>query len=316
MQDNMMQAWQFAGADQPLTLSEQPLPALADDEILIDNQASGINPVDWKFIQSNPLDWPHGQVPGVDGAGIVVSVGAHIDAGMVGQRVAFHNSLQLNGSYATYTVLKANRVMQLPETLPFDLAAALPCPMLTAWQAVSKIPVKRDALVLVAGLGSVNKLSVQLLNKAGFQVHALSGSLSQDEADSLGITQLHRSADNLPQQYYGVIDAVGPGHAAGLVPLLKANGHIVCVQGRIEQPVDAAFTRTISYHEVALGALHQYGDSDDWHALMQEGEALLGEVVSEQLIVESPAVYAFSKINEALTHSQQTKEKTVLGKAV
>ncbi|WP_232364458.1 alcohol dehydrogenase catalytic domain-containing protein [Salinimonas lutimaris] len=316
MQQQTMQAWQFAGADQPLTLGNITLPALADDEILIDNQASGINPVDWKFIEGNPLDWPVGQIPGVDGAGIVVGVGSGVDSSMAGRRVAYHNSLQLDGSYATYTVLKANRVMQLPDALPFDLAAALPCPMLTAWQAVSKIPVSRGALVLVAGLGSVNKLSVQLLNKAGFEVHALSGSLNQDEACALGITEVHRFTDNLPQQYYGVIDAVGPEHAAGLVPLLKANGHIVCVQGRIEQPVDEAFTRTISYHEVALGALHQYGDSDDWTTLMQEGEALLGEVISEQLTVESPAVYAFSKMNEALKHSKQTKEKTVIGKAV
>lgn len=315
MTDTAFPAWHFQKAGRSLYRESLETPRLADDEILIENSASGINPVDWKFIDDNPLNWPKGRVPGVDGTGIVIATGKGIDDEMVGQRIAYHQSLKLNGSFAACTVVKASRVMQLPGKMSYEFAAALPCPMLTAWQAVSKIPPKPGSKVLVAGMGSVNKIAVQLLTRADFEVHALSGSLTSEEAQTLGVAAVHRSADDLRQQYFAVIDAVGPDNAAGLVPLLTANGHVVCIQGRIEKPVDPAFTRTISYHEVALGALHDYGSAQDWHELMLEGEALLDDVQAGLIIVEDPVLFPFGELNEALDHSKQTKEKTVLGKA-
>ena len=315
MAEQVTKAWQFNQAAAPLTLSVRELPQLQEDELLIENYASGINPVDWKFIESDPLNWPTGQTPGVDGAGEVMACGTKVPGRLLGQKVAYHGSLQAHGSFAGFTVVKANRVMRLPAGMSFEQAAALPCPLLTAWQAVSKIPYAADQTVLVAGLGAVNKLTVQLLCQAGFNVDAVSASLSKQDAMELGIDNLWRSAAEVPQGYYAFVDAVNADHAVKLVPKLIANGHAVCIQGRIEQPVDTAFTRTISYHEVALGALHQYGAPQAWTMLMREGEALLAQVAGSQLKVERATVFKFEQLNEALTHSRQTHHKTLLGKA-
>ena len=308
-------AWHFDRAGRALYKEETPLPDLAPDEILIENKASGINPVDWKFIEDDPLNWPKGRIPGVDGAGEVVATGAEIDEAMIGQQVTYHQSLQQNGSFAAFTIVKANRVMQLPHNMSFEFAAALPCPMLTAWHAVSKLPPSPGAKVLVAGMGAVNKLTVQFLKRADYEVHALSGSLDEEEASALGITTVHRNKENLSRQYFAVIDAVSADNATELVSLLQANGHIVCIQGRIEKPVDPAFTRTISYHEVALGALHQYGDEEAWTTLMKDGEALLEDIQAGLVTVDDPVLFPFSEMNHALSHSRQTKEKTVLDTA-
>ncbi|WP_170145429.1 alcohol dehydrogenase catalytic domain-containing protein [Salinimonas sediminis] len=308
--------WQFQGANTPLVLGSGGAVELADDELLIENQTSGINPVDWKFIESDPLAWPHGHTPGVDGAGVVVATGAGVADNWLGTPVAYHCALDAPGSFAANTVVKENRVMRIPQGLPYDLAAALPCPLLTAWQAVSKIPYATHARVLVAGMGYVNKLTVQLLRQAGFSVDVLSSSLTIDGATQLGADTLFRQPEDIDKTYHAVIDAVSPDNAAQLVQHLQANGHVVCILGRIEQPVDAPFTRTISYHEVALGALHQYGDATAWQVLMREGEALLGQVVQERLCADMPAVYPFSELNTALAHSQQHKQKTVIGKAL
>ncbi|QPG05513.1 alcohol dehydrogenase catalytic domain-containing protein [Salinimonas marina] len=315
MTEKVSRVWQFHQADSPLTLTVRDLPDLCEDELLIENYASGINPVDWKFIESNPLNWPAGHTPGVDGAGEVVACGSKVPSRWLGQKVAYHGSLQAQGSFAGHTVVKANRVMRLPAGMSFEQAAALPCPLLTAWQAVSKIPYAADQKVVVAGLGAVNKLTVQLLQQAGFEVDAVSASLSKQEAMELGIDNLWRGIPEVPQGYYAIVDAVNAEHAANLVPKLTANGHVVCIQGRIEQPVDAAFTRTISYHEVALGALHRYGDQQAWTMLMREGEALLAQVAGGQLQAEPAKVFQFEKLNDALTHSRQIHHKTLLGKA-
>lgn len=309
---NENRAWLFQKAGEPLLLGSLPLPILQDDEILVANRAIGINPVDWKFIHANPLQWQKGHIPGVDGAGEVLQAGEAVNPELIGQNVAYHQSLILPGSFAAYTILKADRVMQIPQGFPFALAASLPCPMLTAWQAFSKVPINPGKSVLVVGVGAVNRIVAQLLSGAGFDVHALSDSLSESQATALGIHRLFRKAGELKPQYFAIFDAVSEASAASHVPHLKSNGHIVCIQDRINRPVDPAFTRNISYHEVGLGPLHQFGDSEDWACLMRDGEALLQRIQRGELLIEHPAEFAFEAFPEALHHSETTKQKTIV----
>ncbi|MFS1422301.1 zinc-binding dehydrogenase [Shewanella sp. 10N.286.48.B5] len=306
------QIWQYQTETHSIILGNAKIPALDDNEILVQNKAIGINPVDWKFIKANPLNWPNGHVPGVDGAGVIVHVGSKVDTSLIGRRVAYHGSLNRHGSYAEYTVLNAERVMTLPESLSFELAAALPCPMLTAWQAFEKIPLTRQREVLVVGFGAVNNLLSQFLLDAGYIVDVVSASLSEDRAQKLGIRQVYREQSQIDMKYFAIFDAVSGENAAHLVPLLRANGHIVCIQDRIAKPIDPPFTRTISYHEIALGALHDFGDKQDWHALMQNGEALLERITKSDVEISEPITFNFGHMPESLTHSEFTKLKTVI----
>ncbi|CAH0525943.1 zinc-binding dehydrogenase [Vibrio hippocampi] len=306
------QIWQYQSETRSLTLGKAEKPTLDDNEILVENKAIGINPVDWKFIKANPLNWSNGHVPGVDGAGIIVQVGAKVDTSFVGCRVAYHASLNHYGSFAEYTVLSADRVMMLPESLSFELAAALPCPMLTAWQAFEKIPLTQQREVLIVGFGAVNNLLSQLLVNAGYVVDVVSASLNEEHAEKLGIRQVYREQSQVSIKYFAIFDAISGENAAHLVPLLRANGHIICIQDRIPKPIDPPFTRTISYHEIALGALHEFGDKKDWYTLMQNGEALLKRVANGSVEVGFPITLAFEKMFDALEHSEFTKLKTVV----
>lgn len=293
--------WQFEQAGAALVQDVREFSEPEAGRIVVRNYAIGINPVDWK----------KGHIPGVDGAGVVVAVGEGVDNCLLGRRVAYHHSLGENGSFADHSEVYASRVMVVPESVDFALAAALPCPMLTAWQALSKVPVRKGADVLVSGMGAVNKLLAQMLSQAGFNVHVISGSFSQEQADEMGVKAIHRGKPE-GQSFYALFDANGPDYAASLVPLLEANGHVVSILGRIEVPVDAPFTRTISYHEIALGALHDYGDLSQWQRLVKDGEALLEQVAAQTLIVEIPNVFEFDNLNNALQFSKEDKRKTVV----
>nr|WP_283631186.1 alcohol dehydrogenase catalytic domain-containing protein [Alteromonas macleodii] len=303
--------WQFEQASAALIRNEREFSKPEAGRIVVRNYAIGINPVDWKFIDDNPRDWEKGHIPGVDGAGVVVAVGEGVDNNLLGKRVAYHHSLGENGSFADHSEVYASRVMVVPESVDFALAAALPCPMLTAWQAFSKVPVRKGADVLVSGMGAVNKLLAQMLSQAGFNVHVISGSFSQEQADEMGVKAIHRVKPE-GQTFYALFDANGPDYAASLVPLLEANGHVVSILGRIEVPVDAPFTRTISYHEIALGALHDYGDLSQWQRLVKDGEALLEQVAAQTLVVEIPNVFEFDNLNNALQFSKEDKRKAVV----
>lgn len=303
--------WQFEQAGASLVKQVREFSEPKAGRIVVRNYAIGINPVDWKFIDDNPRDWEKGHIPGVDGAGVVVAVGEGVDNSLLGKRVAYHQSLGENGSFADHSEVYASRVMVVPESVDFALAAALPCPMLTAWQAFSKVPVRKGADVLVSGMGAVNKLLAQMLSQAGFNVHVISGSFSQEQADEMGVKAIHRGKPE-GQTFYALFDANGPDYAASLVPLLEANGHVVSILGRIEVPVDAPFTRTISYHEIALGALHDYGDLSQWQRLVKDGEALLEQVAAQTLVVEIPNVFEFDNLNNALQFSKEDKRKAVV----
>ncbi|NVO59194.1 hypothetical protein HV359_02250 [Photobacterium damselae subsp. damselae] len=111
------------------------------------------------------------------------------------------------------------------------------------------------------------------------------------------------------------VSAVGRGYS--MTPGIYTEEHIEgwkkvtqAVHDRIPKPIDPPFTRTISYHEIALGALHDFGDIEDWHVLMQNGEALLKRITSSGVEVSIPVTFKF-ELN-ALEHSEFSKLKTVI----
>ncbi|AXF78420.1 hypothetical protein LU631_06005 [Erwinia tracheiphila] len=94
--------WKWQGGQSPLDLRSVTLNArpLQPAQVLVCNAAIGLNPVDWKVLDSQV-----GQVPGVDGAGTVVAIGDEVAPDLLGQRVAWHQSLQSDGSFAAFTPL-------------------------------------------------------------------------------------------------------------------------------------------------------------------------------------------------------------------
>ncbi|WP_371189293.1 alcohol dehydrogenase catalytic domain-containing protein [Thalassotalea maritima] len=314
--DKVMQgifnAWCYDATSHSIALSKCEVKPLDSGEVRVKNLCFGINPVDWKFIESNPLVWPNGHIPGVDGVGVIVEVADDVDKSLAGKRVAYHQSLVQLGSFAEQTVLRAERVMQVPLVITDAVAASLPCPMLTAWQAFRKIPTDKAEHVLVIGVGAVNKILIQLLVKANMMVDVVSKSISKDDAKSLGVSNVFREQGRLEASYFAAFDAVGSLSASQYVNNLQANGHIICIQDRIESPIDPPFTKTISYHEIALGALHQYGDARAWRDLMAAGENMMADIAGGKIDIETPVIFAFDECLDALKHSKYSKLKTVV----
>ena len=310
MMQDCMQAWTWAEPGQPTDLIlrhlERPQPQAG--EVLIENHAVGLNPVDWKFVGWGHLRWQAGHIPGVDGAGVVLAVGEGV-ALPVGSRVAYHQDLFRDGSFASHSVLAADMVMRVPDGLDFATAASLPCPALTASQAVAKLPPAKGAPVLVTRAGgAVGTLVVQLLARAGFDVWAAAGSRHHprraglgarhcvDERSAAWVEQLQR----LGTPFYAVIDSASGAAAARLASLLAYNGHLVCIQDRQEVSPLPAFTTALSLHEVALNSVHEYADAAARAALMASGEALLVDVARQRLQGVPLQTFPFDALPEAL----------------
>lgn len=313
---NQCKAWVWHGNQFPsdLKLKSVPIPTLHSDDVLVQNQAIGLNPVDWKV-----LDMKTGSVPGVDGAGVVVAVGENVSTSLIGLRVDYHQDLRRSGSFAEYTPIKATTLIPLPETMDYATAASIPCPALTAWQALEKIPVKPNRTLLISGAGgSVGHYLTQLAAARGFIVSVLANPRHREHLTALGA---HHFLDNrqwceLLQQepnFYAVIDAVSPERAYELAPLVTANGHLVAIQGRTEQWPTQPFSQAISLHEVALGALHQYGNDSDWQELTNAGKHLLRHIASGQLRAEQIHISGFTELAQKL---DALKNRNFTGKLI
>lgn len=311
-------AWTWRGDASPLglLLTRIAVPKLVAGEILVRNEIIGLNPVDWKVLRGLP-SWSDGHVPGVDGAGIVAAVGDESLRPWLGRRVAYHQSLHSQGSFAEHTPVAARALMRVPDGFGLPLAASIPCPALTAWLALDKIPLRPGARLLVSG--AVGNYVVQMALQRGYAVTAMCNKRHWDRLRAYGVRDFIAGPimleAELPSEslgiYFSVIDMVSGSHAALLSPALEANGHMVCIQDRLKNWPCDPFGRCLSVHEVALGANHLFGSDDAWARLVQAGETIMRKINEGEIQPEPLVIRDFSVLPELL---EDLKKRTFSGK--
>lgn len=305
--------WQAAGAPATLQLAEIALPVPAAGEVLVQNRAIGLNPVDWKMVGNAASGWQAGKIPGVDGAGIVVATTDPEDAPWIGRRVAYHQDLQKNGSFAEYTAVPARALMALPDAIGFDTGASFPCPALTALMALDKIPHQHGAPLLVSGAGgAVGHYFIQLARARGFSVTAMANPRHREKLMALGAATVWPgplAADEaLPPQlqrhFYAAVDAVAPEHAARLFDALAFGGHLVCIRGRAAPQPTETPSRALSLHEVALSGLHRHATLAGWQQMTRAGENMLANMAIGRLLPETLVIDNFAHLPHLLGRLQ------------
>jgi NADPH2:quinone reductase len=135
-------------------------------EVRMSQAAVGVNFID-TYYRSGVYPWPSSPlIPGAEAAGVIEELGAGVTDLAVGDRVAYTMPL---GAYRTRRVLPADRLVKLPESVAFDIAASVMLKGLTAQFLVTSChPVKAGDTVLVhAAAGGVGLLLGQWLKAKG-----------------------------------------------------------------------------------------------------------------------------------------------------
>jgi NADPH:quinone reductase-like Zn-dependent oxidoreductase len=153
--------------------------SFAPDEVVIAVRAAGVG--NWDEIVRVGA-WDVGREPplvlGVEAAGVVVAVGKEVTSLAPGDEVLTHPlPLRQQGTWAERLVAPAALVVRKPDAVPWEIAAALPVPALTADQALSEVmSAPSGESVLVHGAGGVTGgLVVQLAIMRGATVVATAG---------------------------------------------------------------------------------------------------------------------------------------------
>ncbi|GAA6734307.1 quinone oxidoreductase [Thermus oshimai] len=158
------------GGPEVLRLEELPTPEPGPGEVLVRLEAIGVNYIDtYKRRGLYPMPLPF--TLGEEGAGVVEKVGEGVVGVRPGDKVAFAN---VQGAYAQYQVVPAERLLPVPQGLDPKLAAASLLQGMTAHYLLkSTYPVQPGDQVLVhAGAGGVGSLLIQWAKRKGATVYA------------------------------------------------------------------------------------------------------------------------------------------------
>ena len=176
------------GDPEQLRYEETAMPKYGDNEVLVKVRATSINPIDVKIRSGAAksrfsIDFP--AILGRDLSGEVVETGRNVQGFPKGMRVM----ALANGTYAEYTVAKADVIAPIPDALNFEQAGALPLVTTTGAQLIERaVKPKAGQTVLVTGaLGGVGRTAVHVIRKHGASVLAGVRAKEKEEASKLSV---------------------------------------------------------------------------------------------------------------------------------
>lgn len=160
---------QAAGGPDVLAVKQLELALPGPGQARVKVMAAGVNFMDIGVRRGRSLANRLPLTPGVEGAGIVLAVGAGVTEVAPGDRVAWH---YVPGSYAQEVLAPVSQLVPLPGEIGFESAAALMMQGLTASNLVSDVHAIRpgDIAVVHAAAGGVGLMLTQMIKRLGGRV--------------------------------------------------------------------------------------------------------------------------------------------------
>lgn len=155
---------EFGGPEVMVWEELEPL-VPGEGQVLVDVHASGVNFAETRMRAGTYSGQPLPFVMGMEGAGVVVAIGAGVTAFKPGDRVFG----RARGTHAEQVLFDEAHLMSLPDSLSFEEGAAIPVGWLTAWHAlhtVAEIAPRQRVLVEAVG-GSVGSAALQIASQHG-----------------------------------------------------------------------------------------------------------------------------------------------------
>ena len=272
LDEKFMKVMTISGFGGPEVFSEHdmPEPKVGHGEVIIDVQASSVNPIDIKIRSGMvpPATPPFPAILHGDVSGIVTEVGRGVSHLQVGDEVwgcaGGFNGLP-SGALAERLLTDAQLVTKKPKNLSFIEAAALPLVSLTAWFALAdRARVQAGDNVLVhAGGGGVGHVGIQIARHLGANVQTTVSSAQKAQyALELGASEtiLYRglSVDDYVQKYtegngYDIVfDTVGGDNLDASFQAARYGGTIVNIAARSAHDLTPMHARGLTLHVVFL----------------------------------------------------------------
>lgn len=308
--------------DAPLTVVESPLPSPADDEVLIEVAAAGLNYVDALICLGRyQVKTPTPFTPGSEVAGRVAAVGASVTEHSIGDRVF---GAPRFGGYASHALAGSDRVRPLPDALSFGQGATFVQSYSTMRYAYRRAGLQAGDWVLVLGAaGGVGRAAIDLAKAGGARVIAAASSearLQQCRDAGADVTIDYTTSDlktaARDASDGGVDIVVDPVGGVTADPALRAMGYLgrylvigFAGGGIPTLPLNQVLLRNRNIVGIDWGAW-QTAFPDEQTGLVDELTALAG---GGKIHPQEPSAYPLEAAQRALT---DLLERRVVGKAI
>ncbi|ATG49794.1 NAD(P)H-quinone oxidoreductase [Celeribacter ethanolicus] len=170
------------GGPEVLKPCTRPVPRPRADEIVIKLAYAGVNRPD-ALQRAGLYNPPPGasDLPGLEGAGEVVAVGASVSDWAVGDQVC---ALLPGGGYAEYVATPAAHALPVPKGLSLKEAACLPETFFTVWSNVFMRGglLAGERFLVHGGSSGIGTTAIQLARAFGARVFATAGSEAKCKA--------------------------------------------------------------------------------------------------------------------------------------
>jgi trans-2-enoyl-CoA reductase len=200
---------EFGPPEKVISLAEEDVHEPRAGEVLIRVEAAPINPADLNVIEGKyPLRPELPGVPGIEGAGIIASIGPEVAGFNVGDRVLVPQGA---GSWREYLTVPVSGVYPVPSAIPAVQAAMLRVNPPTAWRMLHDFVKLQpgDWVIQNAANSAVGRAAIVIAKSMG--VHTANVVRRPElipELESLGADAVFVESDELVRQ---IAEAAGPG---------------------------------------------------------------------------------------------------------
>ncbi|MFC9995814.1 zinc-binding dehydrogenase [Nocardia sp. NPDC127526] len=280
------------GEPEVLSVTEGPEPVAGEGEVVVAVAAIDVMFLD-TLLRSGwakdffPVEPPF--VPGGAVAGVVESVGAGVDAGWIGKRVATATAASgigrgtPTGGYAEKALAKADTLVAVPEGLGLEQAVALVHDGRTALAVMGRAAIQPGEWVLItAAAGGLGTLLIQMARAAGAQVIATArGTAKLELAQRLGANAVVDYSNDgwveeVEKRTGGVqvlLDGAGGETGRAAMRALATGGRILGY-GNAAGGFAAFDAEAAAAQGIAIVPLFEISAGEvDWNALLERAQA-------------------------------------------
>ena len=203
------------GGPEQLRIARRPVPKPGAQEVLIRVAAAGVNRPDVMQRQGRyPPPAGASDIPGMEAAGEIVSLGAGVAGLSVGDQVT---SLLSGGGYAEFAVAAAPLCLPVPKGLSLAEAAAVPETFFTVWDNLfTRGRCKPgDGVLIHGGTSGIGTTAIQLAKTLGARVYATAG--SDDKARACERLGAVRGINYRTEDFVEVVLAATGGKGADVI---------------------------------------------------------------------------------------------------
>lgn len=243
------------GSTNKLSIEEVPKPIIKSNEVLVKIKAVSINDFDLGIIEGKSLMnrllaglfRPKIQILGSDIAGVIEEIGEGVTKFKIGDKVYGDLSDNKFGGFAEYVATSEKHLCQVPEGMPFDIAAAIPQAVQLAYQALHDFSeIKDGQKILINGAGGgVGTFAVQMLRKHKVHLTGVDSEVKKEMLLKLGYDEFidYKKIDFTEQntKYDIVIDCKTTKTPRKYKKILKENGIYITIGGDIPKVMRIMF---------------------------------------------------------------------------